>query len=557
MIPNLFVNAARANDSGNGTSWATAKKTIGAAVGIATTGQVIGVAPGTYSAESSGRIILDTPQNGFTLTIEKYNAVDNGGGTSGVADGACTVSSTNFNVLWFKTTVTSGTFVWDGINITSTDTTNQLVMLDNVNTTMSLTIKNCSLNGWTYLNGTLGVSRNLTFDTVAFTHASAWIGSNSVGNLIVRNCTGATGTSAPSSSVINLGTAVGASFKKAVFSGCTFTQAYYSNTYALICPTTPTAGVLDVHSCTISGKGTVIKILGTASGSPRLKCYGNTFTMTAGGVSNHDVRAVQVGDLDDTVTTTAEGPVIRGNLIVVNGTRTGHSNGLFIGKGVSGGVVLGNLIYGDGVDQGIMLLSQYCSVLHNAVAVLQGGDCIICEESLGNVIAFNSLYGGSAESTGFVLCFRDSAVSNLKQPLKNIAIDNVVHGGGDSTNAYGFSAHSGTMTVSGNILDWNILYLDGSGSGGLGVIDGSQSDSRAPLAFINWNTYLNGSQLNDENSQIADPKYKAPASGDLRPIVGSPVISTQQEGQLPTSWNTKGAWEKKPITPSADQGLGL
>lgn len=543
-----YVSTA-GNDANDGSTWALAKRTVQNAIttaGTAGGAKIIAVAPGWYETEASGRDAFDTTESGDTITAYRYDGVDGGSAVCPAFGGnGVLLASTNFNVLWFKTSVTSGTFDIDGIDAHTTDA-NQQVMFDNVNTTATATIRNCLLDGWSYMNGTLGVSRTITYNNVGFVNPSntGWIGCNSVGSLSLVNCWGTTSATAPTSPVVNLGSAASASFKSVVISGCTFTQNYYSNTYALISPVTPTAGVLDIHNCTLAGKGTVVKILGTSSGTPRLKCYANTITMTADGVSNRDVRAIQVGDLDDTVTTTAEGPVIRGNIIAVNGTRTGHSNGIFIGKGVSGGTVFGNKVYGAGADQGIFLLSQYCAVVNNSVAVYNGGDAIICEESLGNQILANSIYGGAAESTGFVLCFRDGS-TNLKQPLKNIAIDNLIYGGGTSTNAYGFSAHTGTMTVSSNILDWNVYYLSGGGSGGLGVIDGSQSDSRNPLALINWSTYLNGSQLNDQNSVISNPRFASPSTGNLTVSLSSPAKGLQNAVGAPADWNTKGAFERK------------
>lgn len=74
-----YADASRPNDSGDGTSWATAKKTIQAAVNLATNGDTVVVADGVYNKGqtitpgglSSNRVVITRP-----ITVRSLNGAD-------------------------------------------------------------------------------------------------------------------------------------------------------------------------------------------------------------------------------------------------------------------------------------------------------------------------------------------------------------------------------------------------------------------------------------------------------------------------------------------------
>ncbi len=65
----IFVDAARPDDSGAGTSWATAKKTIQAGINAASTGYTVLVADGTYSGTNNYSITF----SGKAITLKSAN----------------------------------------------------------------------------------------------------------------------------------------------------------------------------------------------------------------------------------------------------------------------------------------------------------------------------------------------------------------------------------------------------------------------------------------------------------------------------------------------------
>ncbi|MCL1856430.1 MAG: hypothetical protein FWF84_02145, partial [Kiritimatiellaeota bacterium] len=96
-----YVDASRPNDTGAGTSWATAKRTIQAAVDIAGAGDGIVVTNGTYAPiKTANKAIAISSVNGAAATV-----ID-GGGTSRCA--SLGTSSTQTNTVLSGFTLTNG-----------------------------------------------------------------------------------------------------------------------------------------------------------------------------------------------------------------------------------------------------------------------------------------------------------------------------------------------------------------------------------------------------------------------------------------------------------------
>ena len=145
FVANYYVNASRADDSGDGYSWATAKKTIQAAVDIAEAGKTVLVTNGVYDENSAvtpgsaltNRVMIDkaitvrsvngpdvttivgaddsgglgnaairgvfmtngcsligfTITNGWTMALDAYNDLNEGGGGVYTADTGCIISN--------------------------------------------------------------------------------------------------------------------------------------------------------------------------------------------------------------------------------------------------------------------------------------------------------------------------------------------------------------------------------------------------------------------------------------------------------------------------------
>lgn len=111
------------------------------------------------------------------------------------------------------------------------------------------------------------------------------------------------------------------------------------------------------------------------------------------------------------------------------------------------------------------------------------------------------------------------------------------------------------MAVDSNILDHNLYWITGTGTGGLGNIDSvpSGGGSRNPPVLIDWSPYRLGSQYNDLNSTVGDPLLADPGSGDLRPMPGSPACGQTSGSSLLASWNDRGAWQVRGLAgPDSD-----
>ncbi len=555
-----YVKLTGGSDANNGTRWSLAKATVQAALDIMASGDTLRISPGTYASQ----LTFGSTQNGKNLSLIAYNGLDSFGDSSGIGDGS-TLFSRAGNMVYLNTNMLSGNVTLDGINITSSAGNPFCIFLEDVNYTGTLTVKNCTIIGYPYFVGTSGPNRNGVFQNVTFSPVagSGYFLCNSIRDLTFDHC-----TINLSGSIVNppgsIGGLAGSTLKSAIYTYCTFNADYYSNTYAVITSATLAAGVIRLDNCTVNSRVALMRFPGVAGSTLTLIAYNNTFNLTSGvPASDQDVYAILWGDSDLTATTTIGAPIIRDNVVVINHngtTRTGHSAGFYVGKGVSGGLVCNNKVSGNGVSQGIFLLGSYITCIHNSCSV-PGGDAIIIEGGIGCVVAFNSIYSLDAPSTGSTLMLRDGA-GGANNPLNNIIMNNIVHGAGTSVYAYGFSSHTlpaFPSTVSSNILDWNLYFLEGASAIALGTIDGPVygHDSAGVGALLDWSTYTNGTQWNDQHSIVANPQYKDPANGNLLLKASSPGIGIKSPANPNlATWNDLGAWQSDPGGGLRRMGLG-
>lgn len=569
--PGTVYVCADGNNS-DGLDWAKAKTTIAAGLALSATYDplIVRVAPGNYAeAGTSGRIQISSTQNGKTVTLLKYPGDDGTGTTK--ADGAVTMTAATTYTLWARGSWTSGTVTFDAINFNNGANNSQVVWdpMSGSASTAKLVLQNLALTtGGTYnifLDGADQPLRNLTLSGVTFTcNAGYWFGGNSWNRLLVTGCTGTRDSSALQGPMFAMGVTGTPAFTEAIFLASTFTvDAYHASRPLIGDNAIATSGTVIFDGNTVDSKTNVIRMSGSTTGTGvRVIARNNTITVRPTAF-NQSVSAFVIGDESDNGRY-LQPPVITGNVMTCTSNAAGHSNAVFLGTACLGGCVAYNKARG--FDQSFYAQGRYGTFVGNDA---DGADAYIVETGLwggttftglGNVYIANSGYAGSSHPTtgnAGVICLRDG-VGPTYQPLANVFLHNAVQASDNGTNCVVLDNHTtGSMTVSSNIFDWNVYWLDGSGSGGLFLIDSTQSDSRAPLAFPAWSTYLHGSQYNDLHSVIANPQFRSLATGDLRLQRSSPARGTRSgTGLLPEAWATKGAYEVDQGTGSGGADLG-
>jgi hypothetical protein len=556
----LYVDAARADNSGDGTTPATAEKEIAAALADCTGAgpYTIHVAPGTYpETTTSGRLTFGTTQHGKTITIIRDAAAFS------VADAAATFASTNSAAVYHDANCYAGTFIWDGIDVSSSSatTTGSLFNLsDSAAQTVSWswTIQNCTLAydattyGMIYLEAcTNATTRDLTLDSVHFDSddaaTSSWVRNNDVDKLIVRDCTGTHGSTAPGLSLFNLGVNAGAALGSAEITGCHFTSTFApASTMAMFTADTIVAGDILIRGNTLEGESNIINFPAVASGAQNIWIDNNRIILT--GSASRAYWAVAVGDDTETSTDTVGTVLVTRNTIDVAGSDQDETTGIMLMRGVSRGLVEANKIDGqqtNGVEAissiGIYVRCDGVTFLRNSVA---SSDALIFGYSRGNVALYNSLWDGWPGATRAPLIFRDGS-DPARQPLANIVMHNVIQTAADEP--VNFSSHTATMTVSSNVVAHNLIW-NGTASSDVLAIDGTTYTLAEALSTY-WPTKTGLSQWNDIGTVEGDPQFMAPQAGDLRVRSASPARGTRSlvDPDL-TSWNDLGAWQTR--TPS-------
>lgn len=596
---------------GNGTSWAQAENSIDAAIGDigAATDVEIRVAPGTYDLEPSNRISVDSRTTGKKVVIKRYVGQDGSAAYPTQTIGDAIYSSTNSYAVWLKTTALAGTFTWDGINISSTQT--YPIFRDTGDSTGTYTFQNMSIttslaNGSAfYMDGNGYLQRTVVFDNVTFTGNIKWLSVNSFKKLWVKNCTFTHTSDVPDAGLITFGFVNPNLFYEAIFENNTFTVPYYSNTRAIFNTGTGYSGTVFLKNNTFTSTSHAVLFIGTAL-QPGLKLIAmdNTFYMQPDGTASHDATAIYLG-YSDYATNWLSAPIILRNKFYCSTNASGHTAAVFTGPAAKGGLVAFNSAWG--FDQAFYAYGDFATYIFNEAdgadgLIIEAGEPIrtatawatgvayalgnqVVQSSViyqclsahtsgtfatdlaagkwgelpktgrGNVYMFNSIYADDKHpttGTGGAICLRDG-YTNAAQPTENVFLHNVIHASQSSTNTVAISAHTGTMRTNlGNVFDYNVYYLDGTGSGGLFVKDTVQSDSRNPLAFWNWSTHTMGEQYNDVHSIIAKPNFINPSNAvtgtarNLKLPSGSAARGTKNmSNPSSTDWPDKGAWTIK------------
>ncbi len=155
----LYVNSARADDSGDGISWATAKKTIQAAVDAVTSGGTVWVTNGTYDlggrtvlgAIQTNRVCITRPMTVRSVNGSDFTAIVGAAGSNGSND-----SDSVRGVCMMTNSALIGFTVANGYSVNTGDYTYDRPGAGIWLTTDSV-VSNCVISGNTTASGGGGV----------------------------------------------------------------------------------------------------------------------------------------------------------------------------------------------------------------------------------------------------------------------------------------------------------------------------------------------------------------------------------------------------------------
>ena len=289
--------------------------------------------------------------------------------------------------------------------------------------------------------------------------------------------------------------------------------------------------LVDVRDCTINIAGPGFPIVRYVR---RCTIENNTITSNQTGAAAVMVMGFDSGTAANTFTT--GGVIVRNNIVRNIGSDAGH--GIEIGKGCNGAVCTGNTVLD--CDYGIVIKGNYVMVAHNVVAhrvdrTLKGA-CLHLSGGQGNVLRNNSLYSTVTNASAI------EVKKNLEsvQAAYNTLEDNLVH-----------VTHSGAVCIvvetnagfDENRINRNVYWVSGSATNIAKTGTSSYTyytTFEALQAF--WANYTKWAG-NEAYSVKADPRFRSPATGDLRLGPGSPALGTRA-----TFWINQGAWQRGEMT---------
>ena len=568
--PDYYVckTCSGANDSNAGTSWATCLATIQGGVtkaGTAGGTKVIGVAPDIYDSEANSRVVFGSTQTGDNITVEEYTGVDAGGAVCPNAannGGAAAFSSTASNSLWLNTSMLTGSVVWDGIDI-ETSNSSQMVNFDASGTTSgqqtaSLTIKNCELVGYVYLvdDGTpTGTARDVTFDSVTFSPPSGAIAFQSIAahNITFTNCAMArTGGTDAAAAYFNFGSASSSLLNKAIIDTCQFGNSAVS-TVSLVSAGNLAAGTIIVKNSTLEHTSHALNVPAATTGTVRLLLTDSTIRTVDTGQTGATIYNVVIGSPEvDTSSKTMGPPIIRNCTFEAKGSGTTNSPVLMmIGPEAAGAEIAHNTVRGHNYwtganeDLGIYVRGAInCNVHHNDI-FCRGG--LVNVRGNGTKYQHNTVYSTTGTGTnGATVFIRDENGSGTTDTLNIVFTDNIVMAGSSVDYIFSISPHDvgNVMDVTSWVVDRNLFYKAGSSSGAFCWKNVSKTWAEWTAL---WRAETGIDAYNDLNSLYADPKFKNIVAGDLKLTIGSPAKGIQTGAGSAATWNDLGAYQRKSI----------
>ena len=563
---NYYV-ATTGNDSNDGSSWTLAKRTVQNAITTAGTAggtKLIAVSPGWYETEASGRDTFSTTESGDTITAFEYAGVD-GSSTPcpGLGTVGAVIASTATKPLNWDANCTSGTFVVDGIDYSSTTTSYSIVEFADAAQTSTMTIKNAVLScaptsGWppVYGVGVQSPSRNIRLQGCRLVNGTGgFFDCRSANRMELVNCTGAfSNTTGPGSAFINICELANSDLGTLLIDGCTFTVSGNTTTpkKLLLVWNTITSGKIFIRNSTLSSTYNLLEVQPASASAVSLIIDRSTFTTNDHGQTG-TVTDVFVGSDADT-SALALGPVrITNSTFDCKGDGSGASVMMELGPECASAEVAYCTFRGhdywntpatnDGRGLGVYLRgAQNVSFHHNAIRS-RGG--LVNVKAHGMHATQNTMVSYTGTGTnGAPVFIRDENGSGATDTTNVVFTHNIVYAGPNVQYVFSIAPHDSSLDPSTWVIDSNLYYKSGSTSSSSIFYLNTGAGSFSGLGTF-WTGIGGLSTYNDSYSVYSDPLLSptmtlAPSS----PAKGSQVLP-------PTfSWNDLGAYQRQ-NTPSA------
>lgn len=514
-----WVDASKSDDSGDGLTKATAKKTIAAAIGVVGDTDTLWAVAGTYAPS---QVTLSSAK-GFVMRSET--------GTS--TDVVIATTSATWSVQ-ASTAVVAKPHTFQDMTFAPTGSPSQGIMGFNTNEDGSFTFENCILTGgdeeiFTMAPDAAGQLRKVILSNCTITNTNNQIGT--VKDCLLLKITGCTITQTNST-------------------GPSFTGAAASDIIDVIVEDS-TINIDDVNFLSLDDTDSLSKLRfsgNTVTGGENIVVFADGPTIGQLDISNNistsshggNVYAIGINAQTDAdadpanATNIYSGVRIYGNSITKTSTGTaGHP--ILLGSNVSGADVSYNkCIYAHQTDFGIVIKGFRCTIHHNYV---NGGDSIYLNAGGYNIVNNNTCIANGKAALLWNLIDGTSGVGHK-------VYDNIFDGDG------GVRAANDGPTDDEDIFIDNNIYV--SGSTGVFELNGSSRDTIATIQSV-WTAGYSDlyDAVNDQNSQVltrSDIAYRDIANHDFSLNPNSKalnVINNKSIGVGATNFgrNTAGAWQ--------------
>lgn len=545
-----YVDAAAADDTGNGLGWTTAKKTIGgawtAAKAVATTSgsshHTIKVKPGSYDelitiadagTTASNVWFVGYKADGVTAVTDPKNDADCPSLTSSNANGvlynnwAATVKSVGFYGFRMAPThngSTLTTFTYSGNGTTAGD--------------LSLIVDHCYL------------TQPATATERGLIYTGAGTGGNGTKTLTFTNNV----VECPKRASLDL-----VNWSAITVTGNTVTgqTGTVGNLVAFSGTTTATAGAITVSNNTYTGCEGIIIALGQAY--PTVTISGNTLATTLRAIECHQYATtvvctnntvtltgtnfagygLAVGDVNDTNSGSYH-PVgkatIAGNKVITTGQHSNHSGHVaFIGHGTRGTVAYNRFVDLSALGFGLVVKGDSLSVCHNecigftAFYFVSARHCLVAHNTArcnaasgGQAFAFAVTASSTQRPTGNLVAhnlfevIQSNTLGAAMSILPGASAANCSIGAGD-VDMYATVDFNTYVVGSGNSVPFQMYYY------------GDATDTATIAALRTRWTTIGQSAYNDLNSTLTNtaPLFIDGTNGDLRLWPGSVGLENQ------------------------------
>lgn len=494
-----YVDPARPNDTGNGTTPATAEKTVAAGINDCGDGDTLKLITGTYNTTTQGAnwyILFDAGESAESITIEPY--------TTSVT--LTTASNQSSHLFWNG--ADGGSVIFNNIIFSGETSAATSIIRMAANTSNNITFNNCTFSNYTsipqywayFVANTGGVDTSiLTLDgctsSVAYSSSTSALLLYDCKRLIIKNCT------------LDLSSAAG----PLLYSGANELYALTCINNTISMPTaaskivfnisTQTPATQDVEVCynTVTNCGGFV-ISATDQTINHWRINYNTITTTptvAGNIINLGHSSLDVGDGGGPLNYLAGGEVIGNTINVTTGGGSNSSHPLMIGKNVHGWKVTNNKFTNNiASDYGCVVKGKYNTVCNNYI---KGHYALYLTDGQYNTISNNTVEGTST------VTMLDNAYT--RSPVGNVLEHNIFYANGA---AYAASINDPSSGIYwNNFWDYNIYY--GGSTAQFQIDDAGHSTIAALTAdwLANWTadqTRYYSIQYNDQHSLMINPR---------------------------------------------------